>query len=202
MWSGIRRCLTTGVSRFSELFRPVDEYRNPDYGDYNIKKLTHRSTNAGELENCISQVEAARIVGVTKQSMANLVRRGYFTTREVAGRILILRSEAESLGVRKKGRPCKEEPGRKKTSIKSVERTHKEGLEEYISQTEAADIRGVSQNAIADLIRRGRLSAVIVAGRTLVLRSEVEAFVPQPRTGRPPKRKQGAQKPKQKKSKK
>ena len=189
------------MSRFSELFRPAEEYRNPDYGDYNIKNLTHRSTNAGDLENCISQVEAARIVGVTKQSMTNLVRRGYFTTREVAGRILILRSEAESLGARNRGRPRKEVPGRKKTSIKSVERTHKKGLEEYISQTEAAGIRGVSQNAIADLIRRGRLSAVIVAGRTVVLRSEVEAFVPQPRTGRPPKKKQGAQKPKQKKSK-
>jgi hypothetical protein len=46
----------------------------------------------------------------------------------------------------------------------------------------------VSKQAIADLIRRGRLTTVSVAGRTLVLRSEVEAFVPKPKLGRPPKK--------------
>jgi excisionase family DNA binding protein len=66
--------------------------------------------------------------------------------------------------------------------------TSGENLEKYISQVEAAQIRGVSKQAIADLIRRGRLTAVRVAGRTLVLRSEVEAFVAQPKLGRPAKK--------------
>jgi hypothetical protein len=66
--------------------------------------------------------------------------------------------------------------------------TNGKDLENYISQVEAARIRGVSKQAIADLIRRGRLTTVSVAGRTLVLRSEVEAFVPQPKLGRPPKK--------------
>ena len=66
--------------------------------------------------------------------------------------------------------------------------TNSESLEDYISQADAARIRGVSNQAIADLIRRGRLTPVKVAGRILVLRSEVEAFVAQPKLGRPPKK--------------
>ena len=61
-------------------------------------------------------------------------------------------------------------------------------IAEYISQAEAARIRGVSNQALSDLIRRGKLSVVVVAGRKLLLRSEVEAFVAQPRTGRPPRK--------------
>jgi hypothetical protein len=63
-----------------------------------------------------------------------------------------------------------------------------ENLENYISQAEAARIRLVSKQAIADLIRRRRLSTVKVAGRTLVLRSEVENFVAEPKRGRPPRK--------------
>jgi hypothetical protein len=63
--------------------------------------------------------------------------------------------------------------------------------EELISQAEAARIRGVSQQAIANLIRRGRLSVTSVAGRALVLRTEVEEFVAKPKLGRPPKKSTG-----------
>jgi hypothetical protein len=61
------------------------------------------------------------------------------------------------------------------------------GPEDWISQAEAARLRGVSQQAIANLISRGRLKSVSVAGRTFVYRSEVEAFEAKPKTGRPPK---------------
>lgn len=60
--------------------------------------------------------------------------------------------------------------------------------ENWISQAEAARIRGVSQQAIANLTRRGRLKTTSVAGRTLVLRAEVEGFQPQPKLGRPRKK--------------
>ena len=69
-----------------------------------------------------------------------------------------------------------------KTSINGAK------VENYISQAEAARIRGVSKQAIADLIKRGRLSKVTVAGRSLVLLSEVMAFIPKPKLGRPPKK--------------
>jgi excisionase family DNA binding protein len=66
--------------------------------------------------------------------------------------------------------------------------TNSGNLADYISQAEAARIRGVSKQAIADLISRGRLTTVKVADRILVLRSEVETFVVQPKRGRPRKK--------------
>jgi hypothetical protein len=45
-----------------------------------------------------------------------------------------------------------------------------------ITQKEAAAMRGVTQAAIGDLIRRGRLRTVELFGRVLVYRSEVEGF--------------------------
>jgi hypothetical protein len=69
----------------------------------------------------------------------------------------------------------------------------RENIDDWISQVEAARIRGVSKQAIAKLIARKRLSAREIAGRKLVRRSEVEAFVPMP-IGRP--RKQGTDKKK------
>ena len=66
--------------------------------------------------------------------------------------------------------------------------TFRDETENYISQADAARIRGVSNQAIADLIKRGRLTSVSIAGRKLLLRSEVEAFVAKPKLGRPPKK--------------
>jgi hypothetical protein len=81
---------------------------------------------------------------------------------------------------------------------------HRKTLEpdDWISQAEAARIRSVSQQAIANLIKRGRLTPVKVAGRILVLRSEVEAFVAQPKLGRPKKKKISAKATEEAKSKK
>lgn len=61
-----------------------------------------------------------------------------------------------------------------------------ESLDEWISQAEAARIRGVTPQAIAGLIQRGHLTTMKVAGRVLVRRSEVEHYTPQP-AGRPRK---------------
>jgi excisionase family DNA binding protein len=57
--------------------------------------------------------------------------------------------------------------------------------DDWVSQAEAARIRGVSRQAIARLVKKGRLQAYAVGGRTLVRRSEIEAFTPEP-AGRPP----------------
>ncbi len=59
-------------------------------------------------------------------------------------------------------------------------------LDNLITQAEAARLRGVSREAISDLVARGRLQSVEVAGTRLVRRSEVENFV-EKRAGRPPK---------------
>lgn len=60
-------------------------------------------------------------------------------------------------------------------------------MDDLISQSEAARLRGVTKQAIANLVKRGRLRVVEIAGRALVYRSEVESFIAQPKTGRPPK---------------
>lgn len=57
-------------------------------------------------------------------------------------------------------------------------------LQDLISQKEAAEIRGVSIQAIDYLIKAGRLKGVKVGGKTFVIRKEVEEFKPK-RTGRP-----------------
>lgn len=49
-------------------------------------------------------------------------------------------------------------------------------LDDLITQTEAAKLRGVTRAAIRALILRGRLQAVEMFGRNLVYRSEVLAF--------------------------
>ena len=64
---------------------------------------------------------------------------------------------------------------------------YEDDIDDWISQVEAARIRGVSKQAIAKLIARKRLSAREIGGRMLVRRSEVEAFVPMP-IGRPRKK--------------
>ncbi len=49
-------------------------------------------------------------------------------------------------------------------------------FDDLISQAEAARIRGVSRASINELVKRGRLRAVPVAGKVLVYRSEVKGF--------------------------
>lgn len=139
---------------------------------------------------------------MSPQAIANLVRRGRLRTVKVVGRTLVLRSEVESFVPRAQGRPSKEMQAKTKPSKRPHEVIERGKSGKYISQAEAARIRGISQEAIADLIRRSRLTAVVVAGRTLVLRSEIEAFVAKPNLGRPSQRRPNMQNPKQKKSKK
>ncbi len=58
--------------------------------------------------------------------------------------------------------------------------------DDWISMAEAGRLRGVSRQAIALLVKKGRLSALKIGGRPLVRRKEVEEFKPDP-AGRPPK---------------
>lgn len=58
-----------------------------------------------------------------------------------------------------------------------------------ISQAEAAQLRGVSRASINQLIKRGRLQAVEIAGRKLLHKTEVLAFESK-KGGRPAKQAQ------------
>jgi hypothetical protein len=49
---------------------------------------------------------------------------------------------------------------------------------EWISQAEAARLRGLSRQAISQLVKRGRVTKLEIAGKTLVRRSDIEKFQP------------------------
>ena len=52
-------------------------------------------------------------------------------------------------------------------------------LNELITPTQAARIRGVTRAAIASLIKRQRLHTIEIAGRPFLRRSDVENFAPE-----------------------
>ena len=51
---------------------------------------------------------------------------------------------------------------------------------QWVSQTEAAEMRGVTRQAIARLVGKGRFTKLSIGGKTLLRRSEVEDFKPKP----------------------
>ncbi len=57
---------------------------------------------------------------------------------------------------------------------------------DLITPAEAARVRGVTKQAITDLMRRGRLRVREIGGRSFLYKSEVQSFTPEI-TGRPPK---------------
>ena len=60
--------------------------------------------------------------------------------------------------------------------------------EDLMSQAEAAKIRGVTHQAIVNLVRNGKLNTGEIGGKVFLSRKEVESYVPG-KGGRPRKRK-------------
>jgi predicted XRE-type DNA-binding protein len=56
-------------------------------------------------EDWISQAEAARIRGVTRQAIADLVKKQKFTTFEIGGNVLLNKAEVEAFEPSQGGRP-------------------------------------------------------------------------------------------------
>jgi hypothetical protein len=71
------------------------------------RKSTETTEKYEDIEKLISQSEAARLRGVSKQAITSLIRRGRLTSVDVAGHTLVLRSEIESFVVGPMGRPPK-----------------------------------------------------------------------------------------------
>lgn len=65
------------------------------------------------LADLITPAEAARVRGVTRATMAHLMGRGRFRTREIGGRVFVYRSEVEDFVPATGGRPRKIETGNK-----------------------------------------------------------------------------------------
>jgi hypothetical protein len=69
------------------------------------KKTTKKS--AGVMSDLISQAEAARLRGVTRAAIADLIKRRKLRSVEVAGRALVYRSEIINYEQGEPGRPRK-----------------------------------------------------------------------------------------------
>lgn len=54
-----------------------------------------------------------------------------------------------------------------------------EELDDLITYAEASRVRGVTREAIRQLVLRGKLSVVEIGGQKFVRRSEVENYVPE-----------------------
>ena|ERR1700723_2741986 len=177
-------------------------------------ELRREDEKKSDISTWISQSEAARLRGVSREAIYNLVKKNRINTLKTGEKTLVNRIEVENYRPRLPGpKPKKKKrneaestpppdrrqssPPQGRTRMKSTSQQNKylinkryndQELQKYISQAEAARIRGVSYQAITDLIKRGRLTTAIVAGRPVVLRSEVENFVAQPKLGRPAKK--------------
>lgn len=57
---------------------------------------------------------------------------------------------------------------------------------DWISQSEAASLRGVSRQAIYELVQKDRFETLEIGGRTLLLREDVVGYEAR-KGGRPPK---------------
>lgn len=62
----------------------------------------------------------------------------------------------------------------------SSQNTRDEDLSDWITQADAARLRNVSRQAIAQLVGNGRLRTLNVGGRTFVSRLDVLEFAPNP----------------------
>jgi len=71
----------------------------------NVGKTTLQSKCVFRPEDWISQAEAARLRGVTRQAIASLVKKGKLTTFEIGGNVLVNKVEVEAFEPSPGGRP-------------------------------------------------------------------------------------------------
>ena len=74
-----------------------------------------------DIDDWISQVEAARIRNVSKQAIAKLIRRNRLLAREIGGRMLVRRSEVEAFVPMPIGRPRKNAAPKKQAVPKKTD---------------------------------------------------------------------------------
>jgi excisionase family DNA binding protein len=68
---------------------------------------THSVKESRDSEDWVSQADAARIRGVTRQAIGRLIKKGRFGILKIGGKVLLKRSEVESFKPEQPGRPSK-----------------------------------------------------------------------------------------------
>jgi excisionase family DNA binding protein len=163
----------------------------------------------------ISQSEAARLRGVSRQAIASLAKKDRFKTLKIGGKMLLNRTDVERFKSEPRGPQLKtkrNEPestpfkGRRPSGVRQDRSGSSRGQMRnlnsisgypdkstvnqliWISQAEAARLRDISPQSISELVKRGRFTTMMVGARKFLKRSEVESFEPQ-LPGPDPKRK-------------
>ena len=129
-------------------------------------------------QHWVSKSEAARLRGVSRQAIWELVKRGRLVPGVYGRRMYLRRSDVLNFKHRKKGRDYRA------SSAEVISTLKRKRLDpgKWFSMTEAAYQLGVTHQVVSALIRRGRLRALSSEGKTLVLRSSLEKF----KTDQPP----------------
>ena len=163
----------------------------------------------------VSQSEAARLRGMSRQAIASLAKKDRFKTLKIGGKTLLNRMDVERFKSAPRG-PQPKTKGYESESIpfkgrpRSGVRQDRSGSSRgqlsnlnlisgypdkntvnqliWISQAEAARLRDISPQSISELVKRGRFTTMMVGARKFLKRSEVENFEPQ-QPGPDPKRK-------------
>ncbi len=140
------------------------------------------------VKDWISKSEAARIRGVSRQAIWELVRRGRLKSFRFGGRMYLSRAEVMNFERRPRG------PSSEKYIMEEVTRLKKKKIDpaKWISLVGAAQDLGVTRQVVGDLIRRRRFRTLTVGSKLLVQRSGLEKF----------KQEQGWKKPRKKRAKK
>ena len=120
----------------------------------------------------VSKSEAARLRGISRQAIWELVKRGRLVAAVYGRRMYLRRSDVLNFKHRKKGGHYRV------PAAEVISRLKKKRLDpgKWFSMTEAAYELGLTHQVISDLIRRGRLRALSSDGKTLILRSSLENF--------------------------
>ena len=79
-----------------------------------MKKVSEERQTDAERQDLITPAEAARLRGVTRSAITDLVKRGRLRTYEIGGRSFLYRSEVESFTPEITGRPPKQQASKKK----------------------------------------------------------------------------------------
>lgn len=121
------------------------------------------------IQEWISKSEAAKLRGISRQAIWELVRRGRLTTFEFGHRVFLNRSEVMNFQRRPRGPASDYHPQkrRKKNNIDPAK---------WVSKSEGGKLLGITRQAISDLIKRRRLRTMIAENKTYVSRSGIERF--------------------------
>ena len=69
---------------------------------------THLQGKSTRPDDWVSQAEAARMRGVSRQAIARLIKKGRFRTLEIGGKVLLRRKDIETYQPEAPGRPANE----------------------------------------------------------------------------------------------